>query len=87
VKPRSDNRARQERDYTVMRGQFLADHATCDVCHRQATEVHHVRGRSGWRLLYTPWWLALCSDCHRRITEHPAEAVAAGLSASRHGAA
>lgn len=80
---RSANRARQERDYTVMRQQFLTDHRLCAICGGEASQVHHRAGRDGWRLLYVLWWLPVCDVCHRRVTEHPRWAVEAGWSLSR----
>lgn len=53
-------------------------------CAGMANEVHHAKGRVGRLLNDTEWWVALCSACHRWVTEHPAEAKRVGLSASRH---
>jgi len=87
VKPRSDNRARQERDYRVMRTVFLEENPRCARCTGRAEEIHHAAGRQGWRLLYAPWWLAMCAECHRWVTEHPVEAVRLGWSLTRLGGA
>lgn len=69
----------------AMRTQFLHDNPLCAFCFREATELHHAAGRQGWRLLYGPWWRALCSACHSRVTTEPAWAVSVGLSLWRHG--
>jgi len=84
---RSTNRARQERDYAVMRGQFLGDFPRCDRCLNPATEVHHARGRQGWRLLYVLWWVPLCHGCHQWVTDNPTAAIYDGYSLSRLGGA
>jgi len=44
----------------------------------QASEVHHKAGRAGSLLLDQSHWLAVCPQCHRRIHDHPKEAIARG---------
>jgi hypothetical protein len=48
-----------------------------------ATQIHHAAGREGWRLLYEPWWRALCHLCHDYFTRHKQEAIERGISLPR----
>jgi hypothetical protein len=84
MRPRTPKRAAQERLYRVQAKVFLADHEHCVRCSQPATEVHHQAGREGWRLLYQPWWVPLCSGCHRLVTLNPTWALQVGLSRKRH---
>lgn len=52
----------------------------CDV---PATEVHHKSGRIGTAYLDEADWLAMCSPCHKYVTEYPAGAKLLGLSKDR----
>jgi hypothetical protein len=47
------------------------------------TEVHHMAGRIGNKLLDQKMWLAVCRPCHVFIEQHPAAAKQLGLSESR----
>lgn len=63
--PRSAKRAGQMSEYVPLRAQYLAEHPRCEYpegCHRPAVDVHHTRGRRGWRLLHVPWWKAACRE-------------------------
>lgn len=89
MRARSKKRAAQERTYRRLRDAFLTARPRCEMrlecCTTWATEVHHMRGRDGDRLLVVDWWMAGCSACHRWVTEHPAEAYEKGLSLHRNG--
>ena len=82
----SSKRMGQVREYTIKRREFLILHC-CKVCWdsgqkvRQATEVHHVRGRVGEMLLDTRYWLPICHFCHRKIHKEPAWATEMGYLA------
>ncbi len=72
----SPKRAKQNRDYTKLRREFLIQHPVCELFCKvegffvKSNQVHHVRGRSGALLCDTRYWLAGCSDCHpRRVHE------------------
>jgi len=58
-------------------------------CGGRSTDVHERAPRSAHRpgvaMLDRENLVALCHPCHAWITDHPAEAIAAGLSMSRHG--
>lgn len=84
----SAKRARQLGRYRAMRLLFLVDHPVCESpwnCGQAASEVHHMAGRSGDRLLDASRFKALCHGCHQRVTEYPTEAIELGLSLSRVG--
>ena len=84
----SPKRARQLREYGKLRVAFLTGHPLCQLCEeRNATEVHHKRGRVGADLLDVDHWAALCRHCHAYVTEHPAEAIRLGISEPRIGRA
>lgn len=40
------------------------------TCLKSATQIHHMRGRTGGLLCDTRYWLAVCQDCHRYIEDH-----------------
>ena len=46
---------------------------------KAATECHHTHGRVGKLLLFKPWWIAVCSDCHKWIHSNPERARELGL--------
>ena len=76
---------------TASRGDRLAEwevadaHDAAAACWHRSTEVHHLAGRDGDRLLDEARWLPVCSNCHRFITTHPAIAYRLGLAQRRHG--
>jgi hypothetical protein len=90
LSPRSKKRAAQERTYSKRRRLFLEAWPTCqhpDVCGSPATDVHHMAGRDGDRLLDESRWIALCRPHHEHVTAHPALAIAQGVSYPRIGVA
>lgn len=54
------------------------------ACAGRASEVHHVAGRDGHRLLDESSWLAICGPCHRFVTTEPELARLLGLARRRH---
>ena len=87
IKPVSEKRQRQLDEYKLVRIEYLTAHKKCEVkdCNNDATDIHHMRGRSGDRLNDTDEFLAICRECHGYIEEHPAWAKAKGYSRSRLG--
>jgi hypothetical protein len=85
----SPKRAKADRQYAKLRRAFLhldEDGRPCELCEeRQATEVHHRRGRVGALYLLTDHWSALCRHCHAWATENPTEAIRVGISEPRIG--
>lgn len=83
----SKKRAKQERSYSVLRKEFLEANPECEaklkMCRGEATDVHHMAGRVGDKLLDTEYWLAVCRPCHLWLESHPVAAKQLGLSESR----
>ena len=73
--------------YSTIRGTYLKMNPLCKAklpgCQLNATDVHHMVGRIGERLLDTSNFLSVCRTCHNWIEVHPAEAKTLGLSKSR----
>lgn len=70
-----------------LRRQFLEANPSCWRCGEGPTELHHAAGRLGDALTDESRFIALCRDCHRHVTERPAEAFAEGWSQRRIGEA
>lgn len=84
IRNTSKKRASALRIYGRKRAAFLVAHPVCRRCQlARSAEVHHAKGRVGSLLLDERWWVALCSPCHRWLTEHPSEAYESGLSLRR----
>ena len=86
---RTEKRAAQEREYSERRKIYLEAHPLCERCladgiQTRATEIHHIRGRDGVRLIDSEEFCAVCMYCHEWIEAHPQEAMALGWSKSRH---
>lgn len=86
IKPK---RAVQQREYSVLRLEFLAEHPFCKPCHdggatTPATEIHHMAGREGERLCDDSKFLETCRNCHDWIEANPVEAMLKGYCVSRH---
>lgn len=86
MRRQSKKRAALVRIYMKRRAAFL-EGAWCLRCGGVPTEVHHMAGRVGAALLDESRWAAMCADCHRHVTEHPAEAIERGWSLPRIGRA
>lgn len=83
-------RAAKDRQYTVRRRVFLAEHPTCaaalpDLCTGQATQVHHRRGRVGADYLDETTWMGACLRCHMWIEAHRTESFERGWALPRNG--
>ena len=73
LKPISNKRRTQLRDYYILRKDFLRQNPVCEICKRNKPwDVHHQKGRNGRLLLNDFYWLAVCRGCHDLIHEHPA---------------
>lgn len=87
IKPRSDRRAKQEREYLKLRGEYLNAHPICQgriICLGMvATEVHHKAGRTGDKLTDVTNFIGLCHSCHEWAENHPEQAKALGISENR----
>jgi len=85
IKLRSDKRARQEREYSKKRKEYLIDHPICEVlgCFAKSTEVHHKKGRIGDLLTDERYFMAVCNAHHRVIELNPIWAKNNGYSLNR----
>lgn len=83
IKPRTPQRAADERAYSRLRAAFLLANPECLVCGQPTTDCHHAAGRKGWRLLDVASFRAVCRRCHQEIHDSPRWAEAHGLSQSR----
>lgn len=87
IKPRSNKRAKQEREYARLAKEYLASHLYCEAklegCRIVANQCHHISGRQGALLTDVSNLMAICDPCHAWITEHSKEAIEMGLSKSR----
>ena len=83
---RSKKRVKQETQYyTIDRPQFLSDHPNCEFegCGREASEIHHMKGKIEELLNNRKYFLAVCRDHHTWIENNPEEAKERGYSCSR----
>ena len=73
--------------YSIVRKKYLLEHPKCGAnlpgCTKQATEIHHKRGKTNHSLNQVEHFLPICRNCHNYITEHSAEAIKLGLSERR----
>lgn len=87
ISHRSPKRAKEEREYSLLRIDFLTKNHMCQAhltgCTGIATDVHHKQGRIGKLLLDILKWLSVCRSCHNWIETHPKEAQELGFSLKR----
>lgn len=85
IKPLSTKRAKQNREYSKVRKDYLIKHPKCEVkgCRFIATEIHHTKGRIGDLLTDERYFLAVCHSHHVEIENHPEIAKEKGYSQSR----
>ncbi len=72
-------RSRSNRAYSCLRRTYLEQHPKCFRCKAEATDIHHIMGRSGPFLLDTNFWAGLCRKCHTYVHNNPKLARAEGL--------
>lgn len=88
LKKQSRARQREMTQYYDDRREFLRAHPACGIClcldqtPRQATEVHHSRGRIGRLLLDQRFWVPSCRPCREIPHNRPNWAREMGLLAS-----
>lgn len=87
IKRRSDKRAKQEREYSKLRVEFLTANPDCQVgvdgCTGEASEVHHKAGRIGDLLTDVSKFCAACHNCHVWVENNPKESMERGFILSR----
>lgn len=80
----SKRRAKENKQYTEVRKQYLTEHPRCQVCsNAKASDIHHRRGRWKSRLTEVAYFIAVCRPCHERIHHNPAWAYEVGLLIAR----
>ena len=81
----STKRAKQMRAYKLVRSTYLVENSICECvgCYQPSTDVHHMKGRSGDRLVDEEFFLAVCRSCHMEIENQPIWAKKMGYSISR----
>lgn len=86
----SDKQAAANKEYLKLRKKFLSEpeNKFCQAkvkCggKKRATDVHHLEGRSGKKMLDPKTWMAVCRDCHRHIHDNDGESLEKGLKRSR----
>lgn len=79
----SKKRAKENKDYSLNRKEFLEENPYCKVCGKIATTVHHKKGRIGGLLNDKRYFLPACDECHTKIELNPDWAKENGYSESR----
>jgi hypothetical protein len=68
IKTANKKRQKQNRAYTKVKRKFLEENPTCQAklegCTGQATDLHHIGGRTGENLVKVEDFAALCRNCH-----------------------
>ena len=78
LRPVSKKRAKQNKEYSQARMEYLSANSMCEVCGKKAGQIHHKRGRFGDRLNKKEYFMAVCMACHNWIHNNPLEAYAKG---------
>lgn len=83
----SNKQAKRLREYNKIRDKFMEENPVCMFpdCEREATDLHHSRGRIGDNLLDPSTFKSLCREHHHYIEVNPDVAKELGLSQSRLG--
>lgn len=82
IRKLSKKRAAQNREYLKKRLLFLED-KICPVTGQPATEIHHMKGRTGTLLTDENNWLAVSAAGHKKIEMNPNWAKENGYSKNR----
>lgn len=83
MKKISDKRRKQNQEYLKIRAEILASNPICPVTNQPATEIHHMKGRTGTLLTDRKYMLPVSREGHVWIEMNPEEAKAKGWSLSR----
>lgn len=84
IKKESDKRKQQNAEYRRVRLKFIKENPRCAVTGREATEIHHMKGRIGDLLTDTRYFLPVCRDAHQKIELNPEWAKENGYSLNRY---
>jgi hypothetical protein len=86
INPVSKKKLAIRKEYASMAAAFILKYSKCVVYpNRNATDVHHTRGRLGAMLVDKKWWLPVSRAGHIWIHANPREATEKGLLFSRFG--
>ena len=80
---KANKRKQEEAIYKVKRKRYLEENRICEACLKQATEIHHKKGRLGTMIYNELYFMAVCRTCHLYIENNPQEAKVKGWSVSR----
>lgn len=87
----SPKKAKANRAYNARVKEWLKE-AGNTICHaciarrkpiQPASQCHHSHGRLGKLLMFEPYWIPLCDDCHRWIHANPEAARKLSLLAEK----
>jgi hypothetical protein len=85
----SDKRKTLSLIYQEIRKKYLEEHKLCKAglngCTIQATEIHHKYMRENLWLVCSEYYLPICRNCHKIITENTQLAFENNLSISSFG--
>ena len=56
------------------------ENKSCKICGKEATDIHHMKGRVGKLLNDMRFMIGLCRSCHSRVEENPEWAISNGYS-------
>jgi hypothetical protein len=78
-------RSKENQEYLKLRDEYLIAYTACEVedCHNKSTQIHHMKGRENDLLLDVKYFLAVCFDCHEKITKDSNWAISKGYSILR----
>ena len=83
IKKESDKMKALKKEYLKLREQFLKDNPKCAVTGKKATEVHHMKGRTGKDLLDVSNFLPVSREAHIKIELNVSWAKEKGYSKDR----
>lgn len=88
IKKKTDKRKKEEEIYQIHRKEHLLDNPYCKVCldlgiKKEASEIHHIRGRSGIWIYIKKFFLSVCREHHEWIEANGKEAKRLGYSVTR----
>jgi hypothetical protein len=84
IRKTSARQRKRNAEYTIVRAEFLSEHKWCAVySYRRATEVHHIRGRTGPLLTDKRGFLAVSFEGHRWIDNNRQQAQKNGWLATK----
>lgn len=71
IKHLSKKREKQNKVYLTIRKIFLENHPNCQVklegCTKFASEIHHAKKRTGYRLTDIENFISICRNCHIKV--------------------